>query len=155
MTKLTISLFFRVLMVMGMTPMDVVEKIGNPCNIETPAPVEARRAVPSQSITPGCIQRMYHLEEGKEHALGVVVQVLEVKKDPSGYRCHAKLRPCARCPHSPLLFVDRRLTLSDGEHWHLAWLDPALNDTVDIENLKPNTLVRLDEVICYIVGGCR
>ena len=63
-------------------------------------------------------------------------------------------RYVARCPHSPL-FIDRRLVLSDGEHCLLAVLDPALNDTVDIENLKPNTLVRLDEFFCYIVGGRR
>ena len=112
------------------------------------SPNEARRAAQSRSITPGCIQRICSLEEWKKHALGVVVQVLEVKKDPSGYRCHAKLRPCARCPHSTLLCVDRRLALSDGEHCLLAELDPALTDTVYIENFKPNTLVRLDRIIC-------
>ena len=37
----TFFCFCRFVVVLGMTPMDVVEKIGNPCSIETPAPVEA------------------------------------------------------------------------------------------------------------------
>ena len=118
----------------------------------------------TNSVTPGCIQRIYNLEAGKEYALGVIVQVVDMKvmtlADPDGggpprFRHPPRReRYVARCPHSPL-FIDRRLVLSDGEHRLLAVLDPALNDTVDIENLKPNTLVRLDEVICNVVQDRR
>ena len=45
--------------------------------------------------------------------------------------------------------------LSDGVHYQQAMLATQLNDTIDMENLKPNTLVKLDEVICNVVQDRR
>ena len=55
----------------------------------------------------------------------------------------------------PRFLKHRRLVLSDGEHYQQAMLATQLNDTIDMDNFKPNTLVRLDEVICNVVQDRR
>ena len=107
----------------------------------------------TNSVTPGCIQHIYSLpdDEYEYDEYGPVVQVLAVKKLPSGYRSTPSCGLVTRCPHSPLLFVDRRLTLSDGEHCLLAELDPEDTAASYIEYLKPNTLAQLDRIICKTV----
>merc|ERR1711871_125931 len=91
----------------------------------------------TMSLTSGCIQRIYNQDSDVSAA---VVQVLDVKK--------LGAQGGTGAPRY-------RLVLSDGVHYQQAMLATQLNDTIDMENLKPNTLVKLDEVICNVVQDRR